>query len=573
MKQLNIGYSDFKNIILNNYYYVDKSLLIEELINSQTAIALFPRPRRFGKTVNLSMLNYFFDCLEPENINLFNDLKISKYQDIITKHCCKYPVIFLTFKDAKANTWNETFEYIKNEIVKTYEKHSYLLKTEQITIYKKAEYERILSKTATLTEYATSIQNLTDYLAEYHKKSVVILIDEYDTPIQSGYNKFYEEVISFMRTLMSGAFKDNKHIFKGAVTGILRVSKESIFSGVNNLTVYSILNDEFADKFGFTEDELIDIINDFQLQTKHLEIKQWYNGYRFGTLENIYNPWSVLNFVISRKKEFTSYWTNTSSNELIKNEIKKRDADLIRQEILTLISGETIDKDIEENFVFPDLNTNKDLLWSLLVYSGYLTFVNKLSRKKYSLKIPNYEIKTIYQDTILEWLNIELKIQKTLLEQTAEYLITNEIDKFEHGFRKIMGDTFSYYDTKRINEYIYHAYLLGLLAIIGDDYIIKSNRESGSGRYDIVLIPYDKNKYGVVIEIKQIEAQKKKETEQELQQRINDKINDAEEQINKNKYYKELLDNKIPMDKIIRLPIVFVDKEVFIKKINSTKIK
>ncbi|MEA3451943.1 MAG: AAA family ATPase, partial [Bacteroidota bacterium] len=406
-------------------------------------------------------------------------------------------------------------------------------------------------------------------------EKVVILIDEYDTPIQAGYGKFYDEVVSFMRNLLSGAFKDNANLYKGIITGILRVSKESIFSGLNNLSVYSILDEEFADKFGFTEPEVEKIIEDFEKKSDYSKIKKWYNGYKFGDVTGIYNPWSILNFAVSKNERFKTFWTNTSANELIKNEIKKKDADNIREDLLNLINREPVVKDIEENFVFSDLDADNELLWTLLTYSGYLTTRKKVSRKEYEIVIPNYEIKTIFQDTIINWLKTDIKIIKSLVQNTANYLINNQIEKFEAGFKEIIGDTFSYYDTAKNHEYIYHSYILGLLAIIGDDYIIKSNKESGEGRYDIMLIPREHaslhKQNGVVIEIKQIEKQRDSENNTDFFKRINETINIASSQIDKNMYYKELIDNKIKLENIIKVPIVFAGKEPYITQIKKEK--
>ncbi len=563
-KKLNLGYSDFKNIIENNNYFIDKSLLIEEVINAEKTVLLFPRPRRFGKTLNLSMLRYFFDKNEPENKNLFKELKIWQTGEDIKKYCCRYPVIYLSFKDTKTDTWQECYELIVSEIVKLFSKHRYLLENNTLYENEKNKYNKILNEVASKTDYKNSIKQLSEYLQRYHKEKVVILIDEYDTPIQASHNKFYDKAISFMRSMLSGALKDNSNLYKGVITGILRVSKESIFTGLNNLSVYSILDDEFSDKFGFTEIEVKQIIKDFKIKTDYSKIKKWYDGYKFGETTKIYNPWSILSFVVSKNEKFKTFWSYTSSNELIREQIKKKDATNIRAEIVKLISGEAIKRDLEANFVFPDLDTNIDLFWTLLTYSGYLTIRKEVSRKEYELVIPNFEIRTIFQDTILEWLKIDIKLQKSLLENTANYLITNEISKFEKGFKEIIGDTFSYYDTAKNHEYIYHSYILGLLAIIGDDYIIKSNKESGEGRYDIMLIPHDKTLHGIVIEIKQIEKQLEKETDTDFNNRINAQIKKAENQIDRNKYYKELIDNKITAEKIIKVPIIFAGKEPYV---------
>jgi len=565
-KRLNIGCSDFKNIMENDNYFIDKSLLIEEVIHAEKAVLLLPRPRRFGKTLNLSMLNYYFDICQPENEKLFTGLKIWQSEDHIKEKRGKYPVIYLSFKDAKHNNWDGTYQHIVAEIVKLYSNHDYLLIGDTLKQHEKTKFNNILSEQAHSSAYEDSLKQLIEYLHRYHQQNVVVLIDEYDTPIQSGYKNFYETVIPFMRNLLSGAFKDNKYLYKGIITGILRVSKESIFSGLNNLSVHSITDFDFSDKFGFTQREVDQILSDFNLIDNSEQIKKWYDGYTIGNTTDIYNPWSILNYVTRPKEGFKPYWANTSSGELVKEKLNDHDADNIRKQLVKLINGETIEKEIEENFVFQDLNKKKELLWTLLAYSGYLTQKNKTGRKSYALCIPNYEIKTVFQDIVIEWLDTEVKVYKSLLEETTKYLVNNEIIKFEQGFKKIIGDTFSYFDLNAEPENVYQAYVLGLLAIIGDDYIIKSNRESGDGRYDILLIPHDKSKYGIVIEIKQIKKLDN-EDEQVRNKRINTKINEAAMQIEHNKYYKELIENKI--SKIIKLPIVFVGKEPYILMIQE----
>ena len=566
MKELDLGNSDFKSIIENNNYFVDKSLLIKEVIKAQKQVILLPRPRRFGKTLNLSMLKYFFDINQVQNINLFLKLNIWQSENEIKEKYLKFPVIYLSFKDAKEKTWNKCYELIVAELSDLYRKHIYLLSENHLSEIEKSEYNEIVDKSAKETDFQRCLKKLSEYLSRFHNQKVVILIDEYDTPIQAGYKSFYENVISFMRNLLSGAFKDNTFLYKGVITGILRVSKESIFTGLNNVTVHTVLDEDFSDKFGFTELETKQILKDFDVSTDYEEIKKWYNGYNIGSNNGIYNPWSILNYAIGYKNGFQPFWVNTSSDELLKEQLADRNESYTREHLLQLINNETIIKTIDQNFVFPNLDKNKELLWSLLTFSGYLTSINKVGRKSYELKIPNYEIKTVFQDIILDWLNIDIKIKQNLLLDTTNFLINNNIDKFEIGFKKIIGDTFSYFDINGEPENVYQSYVLGLLAIIGDDYIIKSNRESGHGRYDILLIPHDKTKYGIVIEIKQI-TRDEKDNIKEFNKKIDDKIKVAKNQIDKNKYYMELIDNKI--SKIIKLPIVFAGKEPYITLINK----
>ena len=561
VKELDLGNSDFKSLMDNDNYFVDKSLFIRDIIKAQKQVLLLPRPRRFGKTLNLSMLRYFFDINETNNEQLFMHLKIWQTENEIKERCGKYPVIYLSFKDAKHDTWEDTLTHIKIEISRVFREHDYLLKSDIISETEKEEYKRILNLSAQNVFFQVSINQLSNLLHRYFKQKVVILVDEYDTPIQAGYKKFYDEVISFMRNLLSGAFKDNNYLYRGVITGILRVSRESIFTGLNNISIYSVLDNEFSSHFGFTKNEVDQISADFGVTTDYDQIKKWYNGYRFGKTEEIHNPWSVLNFVLSFESGFKPYWVNSSSNELIKERLKERDSNYTREQLLKLINDETIDKEIDENFVFPDLDTDKELLWSLLTFSGYLTTEKKLSVNEYSLRIPNYEIRFAFKNIILKWLSVDLNIRKTVLVDTAKYLINNQLDKFEKGFRQIIGDTFSYFDLNGEPENVYHSYVLGLLAIIGDEYIIRSNRESGDGRYDILLIPHDKTRFGIVIEIKQM-VKSDKDSEIDLKEKINKKINEALSQINENEYFKELIDHHI--ENIIKLPIIFVGKTPYV---------
>ena len=570
MKELDLGNSDFKSIIENNSYYVDKSLLIKEVIKAQKQVILLPRPRRFGKTLNLSMLHYYFDINQSEKQNLFTELNIWKTENDIKEKYAKYPVIFLSFKDAKENTWELCLELIISEICEVYTQHIYLLSSPLLADNERNEFQRIINKNASISEYQGSLKKLSKYLNSYYNLKVVILVDEYDTPIQAGYKNYYENAISFMRNLLSGAFKDNKFLYKGIITGILRVSRESIFTGLNNVSTYTVLDNQFSDKFGFTEDEVRKILHDFQVPTDYEQVKLWYDGYKFGKTNDIYNPWSILNYVQDAESGFQTFWVNTGSDDLLREQLSNKGDNYTREQLLKLINNETIEKTIDQNFIFTDLDINKELIWTLLTFSGYLTAINKIGRKSYELAIPNYEIKTVYQDIILNWLNTEIKIKQSLLIDTTTYLTNNLIDKFEIGFKQIMGDTFSYFDNKGEPENIFQAYVLGLLAIIGDDYIIKSNRESGEGRYDIMLIPHDKTKYGIVIEIKQI-TREKGEKDEIFNKRINSKIKEAQAQIDNNKYFKELDANKVV--NIIKLPIVFAGKEPFITLIESQNIR
>ena len=564
MKKILIGVSDFKNMIQGNGYYVDKTLFIKEIIDSGAQVSLFTRPRRFGKTLNLSMLRYFFDLQHPENKELFNGLKIAQHKDLMDNYCCQYPVIFLTFKDVKTDSWTDTLDKMQTIIATLYDEHSYLY--DSLKPHEQKLFDNIINQEAKITDYENSLIFLSQLLYRYHGKQVIILIDEYDTPIHYGYDKYYDKVVSFMRNLLSAGLKDNSFLYKAVITGILRVSKESIFSGLNNIAVFSILNHQFDDKFGFTENEVKQLLKDFNKNDLFDQVKYWYNGYRIGDQTDMYNPWSILNFTADSKSEFRSYWTQTSTNDFIKHEISKQDSEQLRQDIERLLQGGTVTRDIVENFVFSDLQTDRDLLWTLMLFSGYLTFTERLWHNTYKLRIPNNEVKTVFQDTVIHWIKNELRIQKSLLDETLHALIQGRLDEFEQGFRRVMQDTFSYYDTQKFNEYVFHAYFLGLLAILGDYYEIKSNRESGQGRYDIMLIPRQPGFKGIVIEIKRTDPQGDKETDQQFQQRIEQLLKQGMEQIERQKYYQELLNRGLTDSDILKVVIVFAGKTPYVYK-------
>ncbi len=568
-KKILIGCSDFKEMIETNSYYVDKSLFIREVIDNSNKVMLIPRPRRFGKTLNLSMLRYFFDIQQPENKALFTELKIWQCDEIIKADQGKYPVIYISFRNAKGNTWDKCYSAIKTAISTSFKQHRYLQNSNLLYKDELDMYERIVTHTASKNDFRSSLEFLSDVLHRHHKQKVVILMDEYDAPIQSAYKDYYDDAVDFMRGLMSGAYKDNSNLHKGVITGILRVSRESIFSDLNNIGVFSIMKNKFADYFGFNEKEVKEFFAYFNLDIPFEKVATWYDGYRFGDINGIYNPWSIIQFIShcreEQKIEFLAHWVNTSSNNLIKDLIKNKANAYIRSEILKLINDEAVEKHIEENFVFSDLKNDDRLIWTLFLFSGYLTVKEKINVYDYKLCIPNYEIKTIFNRTILEWFKTDIKVRADLLKQMANSLISNDLKTFAKAFKEIMGDTFSYYDTAKNNEYVFHAYMLGLLAILGDDYILKSNRESGDGRYDIMLVPKEtKGNNGVIIEIKRTEKQQENETDEEFNARVNDQLKEAANQINKNKYYKELLDTGIAEENIVKTAIVFAGKEPFL---------
>ena len=571
-KTLKIGRSDFGLFIKNGYYLVDKTKLIYDFHNNSNDIILFPRPKRFGKTLNLSMIEYFYDIQKLTDKILFSKLEIAQRKVFCDEHQNKYPVINISLKNVKASSWKKCYEAFKSEIADLYSRHEYLLVSEKLSERDKKQFSQIINENATQTKFEFSLKHLSKYLEQHWGQKVLILVDEYDAPIISAFNStntpiksedkenktYYEKVIEFMQGLLGGAYKGNGALFKGMITGVMRVGRESIFSEWNNFDVFGITSNYFSDNFGFTEKETGKILKDFGLENKKEEIKYWYDGYKFGDKSNIYNPWSIVNYIGKSKDGFKPYWINSGDYSLIKNRIVEIG---VKDKVHKLIEGEIIEEELYDNFVFQDFETNDRLFWSLLTDNGYLTQEGKAKYDNHKLRIPNKEI----------------KITRDLLIETADNLINNKIEEFENGFRKIVGDTLSYYDiaektdkqTKEkivTNEQIYHVYTLGLLAILTDDYIIKSNKESGEGRYDIMLVPYDKNRNGVVIEIKSIGKQGKSEEKKDFIKRVNNEIKGALNQIDKNRYYTELIENKINPDNIIKLTIVFAGKEPYINE-------
>ncbi len=568
-KTLKIGSSNFKMIIEGNHYFVDKTALIYEFFYTQDDVNLMTRPRRFGKTLNLSMLDYFFNINNDINKNLFEEFEISKNKDFCEKNQNKYPVINLTLKDIDENNWEDCFEALKDLISKLYKNFIFLLNSEKMMDYEKEIFMKIIRRSAKRIDFKNSLSDLSEYLRKHFNKKVIILVDEYDAPIikafrNSNYENektYYNNVINFMQTFLGKTFKGNEeNLQKGMLTGVMRVGRESIFSKWNNLKVFSITSPYFSDKFGFTEKETKKILKYFSLENNYSGVKKWYDGYTFGDTSVIYNPWSIVNYIAYKEEGFKAHWVNTSSDTLIREKVIEVG---IEKDFKKLLSGGKLEKQLHESFVFQDFEKKKELIWTLLTYSGYLTQIKKTKHNNYELKIPNYEVNTLFKDIVVDWFEIKYELKQELLVTTANHLINNRITEFESGFRKIIGNTISYFDKGGEPERIYHVYTLGLLSILSDDYIIKSNGESGDGRYDILLIPFDRTKSGIVIEFKQIKK-RHNEKDETFKKRINKSLIKAKEQINENQYYKELIANKIKENNIIKIPIVFAGKNPYI---------
>ncbi len=542
MKMIELSNSDFKLFINENKYYVDKTLLIEELFNKGSEVTLLPRPRRFGKTLNLSMLKYYFDISE-NNKDLFKELKIEK-SNIFEKHLNKYPTIFLTFKEIKGKSWNKIYGDFKFAISKLYEEHSYLLESDKLTPFNKDIISKIIKEEGSIQHYENSLKILSEYMCKHYEKKVVILLDEYDTILNDIYDKeIYDNIINFMKIFIGSAFKGNEYLFKGVITGILRISKESMFSGANNILVRTILDNDFADKFGFTEDEVLEILKYYNLESRIKEVREWYNGYTFGD-NVIYNPFSIVNYVQSRSLE--AYWVNSGNTQLIEN-LLFNSAISIKEDLEDLIKGKKIKAEIESNIIFGGLDNSK-YLWSLLLFSGYLKCTN-LYENVYTLEIPNKEVKNCYRSIMKSFF---AKVSKDPLK-IVDAIKEGNIELFKKGIEWIIMNISSNQDL--ISENSYHNMLIGLLAYLYNEYEVKSNRESGNGRYDLAIIPYDKNRLAYIIEIKILDKEDKED-------KLKKVAEDAIKQIEEKRYTTELLNRGIK--NILALGIAFQGKKIFI---------
>ena len=556
MNKTIIGESDFKRLRQAGAYYVDKSLFVEEVLTSPYKIILLTRPRRFGKTLNLNLLYHFFEKRETDESNLFEGLAIS-LSDVYQDHLSKYPVINLTFKDIKDDTFDVAIHRIGVLIHEVFDKHRYLLQWDSLSSLASQLFDKVLTQKAEPKDLVDSIRILSEQLQRYHHQEVIILIDEYDTPIHAAYtNDYFQKMIGFLRNFLSGAFKDNSSLYKGVITGALRIAKESIFTGLNNLAVLTLMDEEFNTCFGFTISEVQTILDDFGLSNYFDSILKWYDGYNFGN-NKILNPWSVMNFIAQSNKAFKPYWLNTASMDMIE-EVLTPGQHSLRNELNDLIEGRTIIKPIYENIVFSDLNDkNSELLWSFLLHSGYLTVVNEIPgrfRQKYQLQIPNHEVSIIYFELIEKWLKHHINLSQ--LEALLRSLTKGDIKLFEKKLKAICLEIMSFHDFAGQPEKVYNALVLGILVWLSDDYDIRSNRESGFGRYDIVFKPKNLKNQGIIIEFKRVEENECPD----------DVLTDAMKQIDDKAYDVEL--KSAGVRDILKIAIGFRGKDVYLKSSN-----
>ena len=517
MKRLAIGLSDFKHLIEEDFYYFDKTKFIEEVIKDGSQVKLFARPRRFGKTLNMSMLKYFFDIKNrEENKKIFKDLYIEKTEAF--KEQGQYPVIFLSLKDLKALTWEQMEKAIKSAISRLFSEYKYLLN--DLDKFDTLAFENILLKNTELEDLKEALKFLTKILYEKYNKKVVVLIDEYDSPLVSAYiNGYYEKAKDFFKTFYSTVLKDNSYLQMGVLTGIIRVIKAGIFSDLNNLSTYTILSDVYTDSYGLTEEEVEKSLKYYGIEQEISNVKDWYDGYKFGDSE-VYNPWSILNFL--KFKELRAYWVDTSGNDLIKDVLKKITKNTI-EALERLFNGEGLKQNISGTSDLSKLLSEEEL-WELMLFSGYLTVEEKIDQDNYVLRLPNKEVRTLYRKTFFE----KYFGRGSKLLYLMEALTENRIDEYEERLQEILLTSVSYNDTKKGNEAFYHGLIMGMGLYLEGEYITKSNIESGLGRYDFVIEPKNKTKRAYIMEFKATDSvENLEEVSKEALRQIEDKKYDV----------------------------------------------
>ena len=548
-KSLPIGVSDFK-LATTGYYYVDKTLMIRDFLDKKPMVSLFTLPRRFGKTLNMDMLRVFFEKTNEDTSVYFKDKQIWQCGDYYTKHQGQYPVIFLTFKDVKSMTWEETFQKIRRLISLEFIRHNELETSSVLTAYEKEQYHLLAGDSGDEVDCQMGLQLLSLLLHKHYGRECIIIIDEYDTPIQQGHTcNFYPEIVNFMRNFFSGGLKDNPHLAFGFLTGILRVAKESIFSGMNNLKTYSILDDGYSSYFGFTEKEVKDMLRYYGKDDKYNELSEWYDGYRFGNTE-IFNPWSVINY-ISDNCFPKAFWQSTGSNEII-GEIIQTATPEITKDLYKLLCGEKIAAYIDTGVIYPEVQNNPYSIYSFLLVAGYLKVANIYPQSDGNfmcdVAIPNKEITFVYEKEVLNRTN-----QNSLAISISQAIFSKDTQKLQALLEDFMVKSISSIDGA--NEGFYHGMMLGLCAILGNRYKIRSNRESGLGRFDIQLMPLTKGMPGFIFEFKHT---KDEHTD------LSALADSALQQIEAKKYDTELRDNGV--NSIISIGIAFRGKSAVVKR-------
>ena len=549
-KPIPIGVENFKRLIDDGYYYVDKTLMIKDVIECKGMVKLFTRPRRFGKTLNMSMIQHYFEKTDVDNSYLFEGLNISKAGEKYKSYMGQYPVITLSLKSMKQKNFEDAFFLYKKMISDEFDRHSYVLDSDKISAEDKEEFRLIRGRKAEDKLYNASLKFLCQCLKKCHDKNTIILIDEYDVPLESAYfGGFYDEMVNLIRSVFESALKTNDSLEFGILTGCLRISKESIFTGLNNLKVLSITTNDFSEYFGFTTDEVKEITDYYGISERFDDIKDWYDGYLFGNTE-IYNPWSIINFVYDSRSDHNviiqPYWSNTSSNDIIR-ELIFNGGEETKSIIQELMNGKSIKKPIYEDITYRNVDINTDYIWSFLLFTGYLKQINSYldGVTVYSeMVIPNKEIQSIYANTIMQWFKERVRTDGT--GELFNAVISGDTEKFASELNGWLRRTISYNDNY---ESFYHGFLMGLL-LGSNEYTIKSNRENGNGRTDIVICEFQTRRLAVIIEIKV--AGRFKE--------LNDKCDEALQQIEDRNYEADLIDDGY--ENIVKYGVAFCSEKI-----------
>lgn len=494
-----VGITSYKEVS-KECYYVDKTLLIKDIIDDHGKVYLFTRPRRFGKTLTMDMIRTYFEKTKADTSEFFTDKMIWSMEDIYKDYQGKYPVIFLSFKDAHQSSWSDMYKCLCFTLKEEFLRHIEILSSEAINDYDKKYFSNIMDDNAEFADHQFALSKLSSMLAAHYEQKVIIIIDEYDTPIQQGHlNGYYDEVVGFVRNLLSAALKDNDNLEFSILTGILRIAKESLFSGLNNLIVNTILDDKYSEYFGFTSKDVLDMADYYGMADRLSEIKEWYDGYLFGNTE-IYNPWSVISYFNNNCKP-KAFWSRTSGNEIIGQLIQHSNAEMY-ESLSLLLQGKEVQSIIDTDIIYPEINGNPDNIYSFLLITGYLRVTDVISELNdnpiCSLEIPDREIKSVFQKEILD--NYNTLFTGSLLRNFEVALRTGNTDLFTNTLQKYLMQSASNFDTA--HENFYHGTVFGMLAIMSDSYYISSNGESGDGRFDVQLEPKDKMKAGYIIEFK-----------------------------------------------------------------------
>ena len=547
-KPLPIGVSDYREASIN-YYYVDKTLMIKEFLDERPKVSLFTRPRRFGKTLNMDMLRMFFEKSNEDTSIYFRDKKIWSCGEAYQEHQGKYPVIFLSFKDVKYTFWEETYQTLRKLIAQEVRRHSELADSSVLSEYERVQYTRLATEVADEVDYQMALRTLTLLLHKHYGIAPIVIIDEYDTPIQQGHmNGFYDTIIGFMRNLFSGGLKDNPHLSYGFLTGILRVAKESIFSGLNNLKINSILDERYSEYFGFTANEVQEIAAYYGVPEKYQEIKDWYDGYRFGDTD-IFNPWSVISY-FNNNCRVKAFWQSTGSNEIIREVLAAATPDIMER-LELLLKGDSFVTHIDTGVIYPQIQKDPSSIYSFLLVAGYLKAVSadQPYGEDYMCKValPNKEISFVYSKEILAQLESVIPRSATIAIQEAIYKM--DVEELQKALENFLLQSISFHDASA--ETFYHGLILGMCAVMDNSYRITSNRETGTGRFDIQMSPLRKQLPGILIELKA----KKDCSEAQLEALSQTAL----QQINDHSYDVDLKAANVPS--IIKMGIAFSGKK------------